>query len=101
MEKHETDEQGNPAGGTTSGRGFTIQWQNGPLRVNGTRREPSGAFVEDVIAAALGRLQAYQATKFHCRENALAITKLEETLHWLDHRTQNRERRGVEGTYNV
>ena len=90
-----------PAGGFTSGRKFSINWQDGPLVVNGERREPNGAFVEDVIAAALGRIQFYQDSKFKCRENALALTKLEEALHWLDHRTRERERRGVEGTHTA
>lgn len=98
-EKHDLDSEGRPAGGVTTGRGFSISWQNGPLAVDGVRREPNGAFVEDVIAAALGRIQHYQETRFKCRENALAITKLEEAMHWLDHRTRDRERRGVEGTH--
>ena len=96
---HNVDANGNPAGGTTVGKGIEIEWQNGPLAVDGVRREPSGAFVEGVIAAALGRLQYYQSGKFKCRENALAITKLEEALHWLDSRTRDRETRGVEGTH--
>lgn len=100
-EAHNLDDDGNPAGGYASGTGFSISWQNGPLAVDGERKEPNGAFVEGIIAAALGRLQAYQASKFACRENALAITKLEEALHWLDHRTAAREARGVEGTHTV
>lgn len=100
-EDHRSDEQGRPAGGTTIGRGFSIEWQNGPLMVDGVRREPSGAFVEDIIAAAAGRLSYYQESIFRCRENALAITKLEEALHWLHHRTANRQKRGVEGTHQI
>lgn len=98
---HDVDENGNPAGGVTTGTGISISWQNGPLAVDGVRKEPNGAFVEGVIAAALDRLQHYQASKFACRENALAITKLEEALHWCNHRTANREARGVEGTHQV
>lgn len=100
-ERHDVDGQDRPAGGLTEGRGFMIEWQNGPLAVDGVRLEPNGAFVEDVIAAALGRIQHYQGSKFKCRENALAITKLEEALHWLDHRTRDRQARGVEGTHKV
>lgn len=98
-ENHQVDEQGRPAGGFTEGRGFRIDWQDGPLAVDGERREPNGAFVEDVIAAALGRIQHYNSTEFACSENSLAITKLEEALHWLQHRTADREARGVEGTH--
>ena len=97
--QHFNDENGNPAGGTTSGVGISISWQNGPLGRDGERKEPNGAFVEGVIQAALDRLEHYQASKFKCRENALAITKLEEALHWCQHRTAAREARAVEGTH--
>lgn len=100
-EQHRTDGEGNPAGGTTLGRGLEVIWQDGPLAIDGVRVPPNGAFVEGVIQAALGRLRFYQESKFSCRENALAITKLEEALHWLGHRTAQREARGVEGTHQV
>lgn len=101
--KHYNDENGNPAGGKTIGIGIEILWQNGPLGrpEDGTRKEPNGAFVESVIQAALDRLEYYQGSKFKCRENALAITKLEEALHWLESRTQKREAQKVEGTHAV
>lgn len=99
IEQHETDLYGNPAGGTTLGVGISISWQNGPLGRGMERQDPNGAFVEGVIAAAVGRLEHYQESKFKCRENALAITKLQEALHWLDHRTADREAREVEGTH--
>lgn len=98
-EQHDLDEHGNPAGGASNGTGIDIRWQNGPLGRGADRKEPNGAFVEGVIRAALGRIQHYQSTKFACRENALAITKLEEALHWLNHRTADREARDVEGTH--
>jgi len=97
--QHFNDENGNPAGGATTGTGIMISWQNGPLGRDGERKEPNGAFVEGVIQAALDRLEYYQASKFKCRENALAITKLEEALHWCQHRTAKREERAVEGTH--
>ena len=95
------DAQGNPAGGIVDGVGVHITWQDGPLGKGEERREPNGAFVETVIAAALQRIQFYQSGRFACRENALAITKLEEALLWLDKRTRDREARGVEGTHTV
>lgn len=93
------DAEGNPAGGSVIGNGLAIQWQNGPLGRGESRREPNGAFVEDVIAAALQRLQYYNETEFRCRQNSLAITKLEEALFWLRDRTEEREAREVEGTH--
>jgi hypothetical protein len=101
-ETHKVDDEGNPAGGTSTGRGVVVSWQDGPLSVDGAAREPTGAFVEDVIAIAIGRLLFYQRAtggKFACTENEMAIAKLEEALHWLDRRTDDREARGVEGTH--
>jgi hypothetical protein len=100
-ENHLIDAALNPAGGTTEGVGILIEWQNGPLGRDAERKEPNGAFVEGVIQAALGRLEFYQTSKFKCRENALAITKLEEALHWCQARTAGREKREVEGTHEV
>jgi hypothetical protein len=101
-ESHRNDEKGNPAGGRTLGLGIDINWQDGPLGRGAERLVPNGAFVEGVIEAALGRLRYYQegaGGKFACRENALAITKLEEALHWCEARTRAREAQGVEGTH--
>lgn len=98
---HENDKDGNPAGGTTTARGIDIKWQDGPLAVSGTRMPPNGAFVEGVINAAIGRLEYYQSSKFRCRENAIALTKLQEANHWLNSRTKSREDAGVEGTHKV
>lgn len=98
------DSNGNPAGGCVSGTGLDITWQNGPLGRGAERQEPNGAFVETVIEAARQRIQFFQTAsnaKFACRENAIAITKLEEALLWLDKRTRDRERRQVEGTHTA
>lgn len=92
-----------PAGGFVEATGLRIDWQDGPLGRGENRTEPNGAFVETVIAAAIQRIEHYQAAcgkKFACRENALAITKLEEALHWLNARTARREKAGVEGTHS-
>ena len=98
-ENHRTDQNGNPTGGTTEAVGIKINWQDGPLGRGANRKEPNGAFVEGVIAAAIGRLKWYNSGKFSCRENSLAITHLEEALHWCDARTRDRETREVEGTH--
>lgn len=98
-EYHNRDEDGNPTGGSTAGVGISIQWQDGPLGRGDDRQEPNGAFVEGVIQAAIGRLEFYNEGKFRCRENSLAITHLEEALHWCNHRTAAREARAVEGTH--
>jgi len=102
QQRHEIDSVGNPGGGETTGTGIDIKWQNGPLGRGAARGEPNGAFVEGIIMAAIGRLEFYQTAngkKFACRENALAITKLEEALMWLEERTRGREEREVDGTH--
>ena len=93
------DTNGNPTGGWVRGTGIDINWQDGPLGRGENRMPPNGAFVEGVLNAAIQRLEFFQASKFKCRENALAITKLEEAKHWLDHRTKMREAQGVEGLH--
>lgn len=97
--EHWLDANENPAGGVSSGRGFTISWQNGPLGVSGMRREPNGAFVEDVIQAVISRIEFYQLSRFWCEENADALGFLQEAARRLDDRTKNREARLVEGTH--
>lgn len=94
-------ETGNPAGGATSGRGFTIAWQDGPLGSGPDRIEPNGAFVEDVITAAIGRLEFYQASRFNCETNARALDHLVAARDALRERTADREARGVEGTHST
>jgi hypothetical protein len=93
------DANGNPAGGFYKTIGIDISWQNGPLGRGAERKEPNGAFVENVVHAAIVRIQYYQESKFNCRENAIALTHLETALLWLNKRTQDREERAVEGTH--
>ena len=71
-----------------------VQFQKGPIKEVGV----NGVMNEDLIAMVIDRLQSFQESDYKCRENAVAITKLEEALMWLRKRTQDREDRGVEGT---
>ena len=97
--QHWNDNNGNPAGGSSFGNGFAISWQNGPLGRDMDRKEPNGAFVEDVIAAVKDRIEYYQAGRFACDTNAAAIKHLCSALNALESRTAERETRGVEGTH--
>ena len=72
-----------------------INFQNGPIKEAGV----NGLTHEVLIAIVIDRLQSFQKGEFACRENALALTKLDESAHWLNHRTQQRLARGVEGTH--
>lgn len=71
-----------------------INFQNGAILeagMNGISNEALLAVVED-------RLKGFQSGQYACRENAIALTKLQEAMHWLHHRTRERVARGVEGT---
>ena len=71
-----------------------IKFQKGPVQESGV----NGCHQEDLLLIVRDRLVHFQAGEYSCRENAIALTKIEEALHWLNARTLGRERRGVEGT---
>lgn len=71
-----------------------IQFQNGPIGICGY----NGVSNESLLAIVADRLESFQKGKFSCRENAIALTKIQEAMHWLHHRTHERMARGVEGT---
>jgi hypothetical protein len=75
----------------------SVNFQCGPIKENGV----NGCCNEDLIAMVISRLEHFQRSDFACRENAMAITKLEEALLWLRKRTIGRENRGVEGTNKI
>jgi hypothetical protein len=74
-----------------------VKFQKGAIKEHGV----NGVMNEDLIAMVIDRLQSFQESDYKCRENAVAITKLEEALMWLRKRTQDREDRGVEGTHKL
>ena len=57
-----------------------------------------GTTNEEVLEMLIDRMKFLQAA-FPCRENAIVITKLEESLMWLNKRTADRKARGVEGKH--
>lgn len=74
-----------------------IHFQEGPIKECGV----NGVTNEDLLVMVVRRLEGFQNSEFKCRENACAITKLEEALLWLRKRTMGRENRGVVGTHTV
>jgi hypothetical protein len=72
-----------------------ISFQNGTVPEVGI----NGVTVEALIAICVDQLKSFQSGPFSCRENAVAITKLEEAQMWLEKRMRDRVARGVEGTY--
>lgn len=57
-----------------------------------------GTTNEEVLEVLIDRIKFLQ-DKFPCRENAIVITKLEESLMWLNKRTSDRLKRNVEGKH--
>lgn len=76
---------------------MNLTFQNGPINEVGV----NGITHEALLTILIHRLEGFQSRAYACRENALALTKLEEALMWLNRRTQKREERGVEGTHTV
>lgn len=74
-----------------------IHFQEGPIKENGV----NGVSNEDLLLMVLTRLNQLNSGPYGCRENSLAITKLEEAVMWLRARTLQREKRQVEGTSEV
>lgn len=89
----------NPSAGDgqthSSAEAVTIYFQNGPINEAGV----NGLTQEVLLAIVADRLRSFQAGPYACRENALALTKIEEAMHWLHSRTRARMVRGVEGTH--
>ena len=91
------DEIRHPAATTDKYEKSIIRWQEGPI--GSGVAGPNGCTLEDVLGLCLTRLRKFNSTPARCRENSIAITKIEEALHWLDARTKRRQRQGIEGTY--
>lgn len=73
-----------PSGIGVGGDGVTLHTVN------------DGTTNEDVLEMLIDRMK-YLQSKFPCKENACCITHLEEGLMWLEKRTRDRQKRGVEG----
>lgn len=73
---------------TPNGVKTVLNFQNGPIGEVGV----NGITNEALLAIIVDRLSFFQKSQFACRENALAITKLEEGMHWLLARTLSRMR---------
>lgn len=74
--------------------GVKINFQNGPIAEVGV----NGVTQEALLAICIDRLRSFQSGPFSCKENSVALTHLETALLWLQKRTMDRMRRGVEGT---
>ena len=69
-----------------------LEFQMGAVKENGV----NGLTNEALLAALIHRTNVLNK-RFPCRENALAITNMEQALMWLEKRTNDRKARQVEG----
>jgi hypothetical protein len=90
-----TDEQGNHQGGVSTGIGYTIAWQRGPLNVAGR----NGAFLIEVLGSCRDQLAYYQGSSFACQENQSALDSLDKAIAYLMSRRDRRKEVGTLGTH--
>lgn len=73
-----------------------IAFQKGPRNTDGSI---GGVLDVDLLEIVRDRLKCFQAGEFACRENACALTHIEEALMWMNKRVEDRAERNVLGTY--
>jgi len=98
-----TDADGNPAGGYVHGPGLCVAFQDGPRGkdADGKLKPANGAFVEDLLVAALQRLEFFQQSRYVHEKNQEAINHIVDALRALDTRARERSARGVLGKNEV
>ena len=74
---------------------IVIAFQNGPRNVEGST---CGVIDSDLLEIVRDRLKSFQEGPFATRENACALTHIEEALMWLNRRVEDRIERNVLGT---
>lgn len=96
------DEKGN--GGAN--HEYIVMCDDEPIEIafqNGPRKDKSsihGVLDTDLIEIVRDRLKGFQSGEFSCRENACALTHIEEALMWMNCRVEDRIERNVLGTNN-
>ena len=74
-----------------------IQFQCGPRKEFDSVH---GVLDTDLLEIVRDRLKGFQSGEYACRENACALTHIEEALMWLNRRVEDRIERCVIGTNN-
>ena len=75
-----------------------IQFQHGPRNADGSI---CGVLDNELLEIVRHRLQSFQSGKYATRENAIALTHIEEALLWMCKRTEDRAERNVLGTTKI
>lgn len=84
-------------GSNTIGVVADIFLQCGPRKEEGSQH---GVIDSDLLEIVRDRLKSFQEGPFATRENACALTHIEEALMWLNRRVEDRIERNVLGTNN-
>lgn len=74
-----------------------IQFQKGPRKEEDSQH---GVIDTDLLEIVRDRLKSFQAGPYSSRENACALTHIEEALMWMNRRVEDRIERNVLGTNN-
>lgn len=82
------------AGGVSTGIGYTISWQRGPLNEVGR----NGAFLIEVLQSCLNQVEYFQKTFLPGEENEAAIDHLNAAIAALESRRNKRKQAGTLGT---
>lgn len=78
-----------------AGGGCFIEFQRGPRNAEGS---VPGVLDGDLLEIVRDRLSCFQKGDYATRENAIALTHIEEALLWMAKRADDRAERGVLGT---
>lgn len=73
-----------------------IVFQKGPRKSDDSI---NGVIDSDLLEIVRDRLKGFQSGEYSTRENAIALTHIEEALLWLNKRVEDRIERDVLGTY--
>ncbi len=76
---------------------LTVHFQEG---ARDDDKSTAGVLGCDLLEIVRDTLKGFQSGKFATRENACALTHIEEALMWLNRRVEDRIERNVLGTYN-
>lgn len=74
-----------------------IQFQNGARKLPDSI---AGVLDTDLLEIVRDRLKGFQKGEFATRENAIALTHIEDALLWMNKRVEDRIERNVLGTDN-
>jgi hypothetical protein len=70
-------------------------FQNGPIA---SPLDFNGITNEALLTVLIDRMEGFQCGPYHCDENGSALQHLKSAMYWLQVRTKDRMKRGVEGS---